>query len=181
MASVAPVAPSAAEAAAPGRDAEFTAFVGAHGQRLWRVAWLLAGDHAGADDLLQESLARTYVAWNRARAGDQFAYARRVMANVRIDTWRRRRREVLTAPEWVPDAEARGQHQRADDRDQLVRALAVLTPKQRRIVVLRYYADLSEADVAHQLGISVGAVKSIGSRALATLRSRSTQPDQETR
>jgi RNA polymerase sigma-70 factor (sigma-E family) len=154
----------------PGRDAEFTAFVVEHADHLLRTAWLLTGDAHRAEELVQETLVRTYVAWTRAHDGDPLAYARRVLANLRVDVWRRRRREVLVSPDRLPEAAGAGGQGAADDRDQLVRALAALTPRQRRIVVLRHYAGLSETEVADDLGISVGAVKSIGSRALAALR-----------
>jgi len=150
------------------RDEEFTAFMRSASPGLGRVAWLLCGDVHQAEELVQHALVRTYVAWPRARARDPYAYARRVLANQRIDTWRHRRREVLVDPSTVPD---RG-HLAGDseDRDRLVRALALLTPRQRRVVVLRHLMDLSERQVADDLGIGVGTVKSTASRALARLR-----------
>lgn len=93
-----------------------------------------------------------------------------MLANLRIDTWRRRRREVLTDPGSLPDGATPSGAQRQADRDQLVRALATLTTRQRRIVVLRHLECLSEAEVAEDLGVSVGTVKSTASRALARLR-----------
>lgn len=151
-----------------GTDAEFTAFMAEHADTLLHTAWLLVGDMHRAEDLTQQALVRTYGAWRRART-DPLAYTRRVLVNLRVDTWRRRRREVLT--DEVPDspADAAGPR-RADDRDQLARALALLTPHQRRVVVLRYFVDLSEAQVADELGITTGTVKAIASRSLATLR-----------
>lgn len=172
VAEFAPVVATGGDAAAPDRDAEFAAFMADRGDELLRTAWLLTGDPHRAEELTQEALVRTYVAWARAREGEPLAYARRVLANLRVDTWRRRRREVLVAPEGLPERSLAGGQSVADDRDRLVRALAALTPRQRRIVVLRHYAGLSEAEVADDLGISVGAVKSMGSRALAALRSR---------
>lgn len=152
----------------PRRDAEFTAFMAEHAGDLRRTAWLLVGDLHRAEELTQEALARTYASWGRAREGDALAYARRVLANLRIDTWRRRRREVLTAD--VPEGSVPGSEGRAEDRDQLLRALALLNAKQRRVVVLRHLVGLSEAEVAADLGISVGTVKSSSSRALAMMR-----------
>lgn len=157
--------------AAPGqldRDAEFTAFMAAHADDLRRTAWLLTGDLHRAEELAQEALARTYASWRVARQRDPLAYARRVLVNLRIDTWRRRRREVLT--DQVPDTAGTPPQARADDRDQLTRALALLNPRQRRVVVLRHLVGLSEAEVAADLGISVGTVKSATHRALAILR-----------
>src|SRR5674476_87806 len=159
------------------RDEDFTAFVADHQADLLRTAWLLCGDSHRAEELTQQALVRTYGAWSRAGAGDPVAYARRVLVNLRIDTWRRRRREVLVAPEDLPDdvahpgtAPHRSTADHQADRDQLVRALATLSPRQRRVVVLRHLVGLPEADVAADLGISVGTVKSTSSRALAQLR-----------
>jgi len=159
------------------RDEDFTAFVTDHQADLLRTAWLLCGDTHRAEELTQQALVRTYGAWSRAGAGDPLAYARRVLVNLRIDTWRRRRREVLVAPEDLPDdvahpgtAPHRSTADHQADRDQLVRALATLSPRQRRVVVLRHLVGLPEADVAADLGISVGTVKSTSSRALAQLR-----------
>lgn len=156
-------------------DTQFTAFVVEHQATLLRTAWLLCGDAHRAEDLTQQALVRTYAAWARAGAGDPLAYARRVLVNLRIDTWRRRRREVLVAD--VPDAAAPpggavppSAADRHADRDQLVRALATLTPRQRRVVVLRHFVGLAEQEVADDLGVSVGTVKSTSSRALALLR-----------
>ena len=165
----------------PTRDQEFTAFVIEHRATLLRAAWLLVGDAHRAEELAQQALERTYVAWPRAREGNPLAYARRTLVNLRTDTWRRRRREVLVEPSELRDHSA--QHldaERAGDRDRLARALGVLTERQRRIVVLRYLMDLSEAEVAADLGVSVGTVKSTASRALATLREALAKIDEVT-
>jgi RNA polymerase sigma-70 factor (sigma-E family) len=150
------------------RDAQFTAFMAEHGATLLHTAWLLAGDAHRAEELTQQALVRTYAAWARV-AGDPLAYARRVLVNLRVDTWRRRRREVLTdeVPENAGPADP---HRTTHDRDQLVRALALLTPSQRRIVVLRHLVGLPEAEVAAELGVSLGTVKSAASRGLVRLR-----------
>jgi len=149
-------------------DVEFSAFVAEHGDELLRTAWLLCGDTHRAEELTQQALVRTYAAWGRAH--DPLAYTRRVLANLRVDTWRRRRREVLTAPEDLPEHARSDEHARTEDRDQLARALALLSPRQRRVVVLRHMVGLPEAEVAAELGVSVGTVKSTASRGLATLR-----------
>lgn len=161
----------------PDHDAQFTAFVTEHQAELLRTAWLLVGDAHRAEELTQAALVRTYVAWPRAASGDPLAYARRVLVNLRTDTWRRRRREVLVAdipddaaPPTRPGATGTADHQA--DRDSLVRALARLTPRQRRVVVLRHLVGLSEAEVADDLGVSTGTVKSTASRALAVLRAQ---------
>jgi RNA polymerase sigma-70 factor (sigma-E family) len=169
------VAPVPAEEAPSGstvggqrpRDAEFSAFMAASAGALLRTAWFLVGDPHRAEELAQEALARTYAAWPRARR-DPLAYARRVLVNLRTDAWRRRRREVLTDPTSFPERSATPPP--ADGRDALVRALQVLSARQRRVVVLRYVLDMSEADVAAEMGISPGTVRSTASRALARLR-----------
>lgn len=151
-------------------DTEFTEFMAAAAPALARTAWLLCGDVHQADELVQQALVRTYLAWPRARQRDPLAYARRTLANLRIETWRRRRREVLVDPALVPehgDASAADRHA---ERDQLVRALATLSTRQRRVVVLRHFEGLSEREVADALGITVGTVKSTASRSLARLR-----------
>jgi RNA polymerase sigma-70 factor (sigma-E family) len=167
-------------------DAEFTAFMQEHSATLLRTAWLLVGDAHRAEELVQQALVRTYASWSRARADDPLAYARRVLVNLRIDTWRRRRREVLSAPEDLPETGVSAGHGPSDDRDQLVRALSLLSPRQRRVVVLRHFVGLPEAEVAAELGVSVGTVKSTASRSLATLRrtlveTGSTAPDRSAR
>ncbi len=149
------------------RDTEFTAFVETASPSLLRTAWLLTGDHHTAHELVQAALVKTYLAWPRVRPEGAAAYARRVLVNERTDRWRRRHGEVAVAevpePTPVPDATV-------DDRDLIVRLLGELPEQQRRVVVLRYYVDLSERAVADLLGISVGSVKSAASRGLAALR-----------
>nr|WP_309135152.1 SigE family RNA polymerase sigma factor [Cellulomonas sp.] len=152
-------------------DAEFTAFMAAAGPGLLRTAWLLVGDAHRAEELVQQALVRTYGAWGRVRRGDPAAYTRRTLVNLRTDTWRRRRREVLTAPDELPEDAVASGTGAVHDRDALVRALARLTPRQRRVVVLRHLVGLTEREVADDLGISTGTVKSTASRALAALRS----------
>lgn len=157
----------------PGPDDDFAAFAAAAAAPLARTAWLLTGSVADTEDLVQEALLRTYLAWRRARIDDPLAYARRVLVNRHVDRWRRARREVAawlrhgTEPEATP---ATVVSRDTDDRDQAVRLLQRLTPRERAIVVLRHYADLSEAQVARELGVSVGTVKSTASRALARMR-----------
>lgn len=167
-----------AAAARGSADTEFAAFVTAHQGELLRTAWLLVGDPHRAEELTQQALVRTYVAWPRARQAP-VPYARRVLVNLRTDTWRRRRRDVLVAevPDDATPSGSRSTPVVADvhaDRDELVRALAVLTARQRRVVVLRHLVGLSEAEVAEELGIGVGTVKSTASRALARLREQMT-------
>jgi RNA polymerase sigma-70 factor (sigma-E family) len=150
------------------RDASFTAFAEQASAPLLRTAWLLTGDHHTAHDLVQAALVKTYLAWPRVRPEGALAYARKVLVNERTDTWRRRRKEVVVAD--APEPTPEDGLDPVGDRDLVVRLLSGLPDQQRRVVVLRYYADLSEQAVADLLDISVGSVKSAASRGLASLR-----------
>jgi RNA polymerase sigma-70 factor (sigma-E family) len=155
------------------RDAEYADFVRSQSRALLRAAYLLTGDQHLAEDLVQEALARTHRAWGRLRQPEHAtAYARKVMHNTQVSSWRRRRvAEVLPGPglEWhtgrVDDlAEA------AAERVMLRRALLALSPKQRSVIVLRYFEDQTEAEAAQLLGISVSTVKTQCARGLERLR-----------
>ncbi len=153
----------------PARDAEFAEFMRSASASLGRTAWLLTGNADLADELVQAALVKTYLAWPRVRSGEGLAYARRILVNLNVDRYRRSR----TTPSDRIDGVVVGNAESAvDDRDQATRMLATLPAQQRRVIVLRYYDDLSEAEVAHHLGVSVGAVKSSASRGLAALRTR---------
>lgn len=152
------------------RDAEFSAFMAASMPALHRSAFLLCGDAHRADELTQHALERTYRAWPRAREGDPLAYARRVLMNLRVDGWRRTRREVLADPHALAGRGTPWMDPDLAERDEVIRALQALPLKQRRVVVLRYLLDLSEAEVAAELDLPLGTVKSTASRALASLR-----------
>ncbi len=121
-----------------------------------------------AEELTQQALVRTYLKWSTAREGEPLAYARKVLANLRIDSWRKRRREVLSSA--LPERESADSAGMLAERDRLVRALLTLPPRQRRFVVLRHLMGLREAEVADDLGVSVGTVKSTVSRSLSRLR-----------
>jgi RNA polymerase sigma-70 factor (sigma-E family) len=153
----------------PTRDAEFAEFVNAASPSLSWTALLLTGDNHTAADLVQEALIRTYLAWPKVRHGGATAYARRTLVNLNIDQWRRR---TPTPVEQVDGADRRNAEGAVDDRDELVRMLAGLPAQQRRVLVLRYFSDLPEAEVAGLLGITLGAVKSAASRGLASLRTK---------
>ncbi|MEQ4521233.1 MULTISPECIES: SigE family RNA polymerase sigma factor [Actinomycetes] len=156
------------------RPEQFTRFVQDAEPALWRLAWLLTGDRHRAEDLVQQTLVRTYVAWPRARDGDPMAYARRVLVNARTDFLRKHSRELLVDQHdhdaHAPRAGRPVPTQEVADRDVLVRALRQLSPRRRRVVVLRYLLDLSEREVADDLGVSLGTVKSTAARGLAQLR-----------
>ncbi|GAB3985603.1 SigE family RNA polymerase sigma factor [Plantactinospora veratri] len=154
-------------------DTSFVAFVESAWQRHLRLALLLTGDRWQAEELLQDSLVRMYERWRKlSRHDDLHAYLRRVLTNNHTSLWRRRRRENLVAD--VPDRPAPAGPEA--DADELRRALRALPPRQRAVVVLRHYEDLSERQVAQVLGCSVGTVKSQYSRAMAKLRSLVREP-----
>jgi RNA polymerase sigma-70 factor (sigma-E family) len=157
-----------------GGDDGFDEFAVAAWPRLCRSAYLLTGDHHLAEDLTQTALARTFAHWRRVRRHDALAYSRKVLVNANIDRLRRRRMVEVgggSAEHELDRTADREDAERAtSDRDHVVRLLAGLTDKERRVVVLRHYFDLSEADVAGELGIAPGTVKSTLSRALAKLR-----------
>ncbi|WP_369371382.1 SigE family RNA polymerase sigma factor [Promicromonospora sp. Populi] len=154
-----------------GTQAErFTAFARDRSPELSRIAYLLCGDVHRAADLVQLALERTYRAWNRVGDGEPFAYARKVIATARIDSWRRTKHDVLVAPTDLRPGSASDGTQHVVDRDELVRALRQLPAAQRRIVVLRYLLDRTEKQTAEDLGISRGSVKSGASRGLDRLR-----------
>jgi RNA polymerase sigma-70 factor (sigma-E family) len=152
-----------------GREA-FRAYVVARSSALLRTAYLLTGNRADAEDLLQTTLAKTYLSWDRIRNREAIdGYVRRTMVNTQTSFWRRKKPESLY--DEVPDRPGgRDHHADSDLHNALWAALAQLPRKQRAMVVLRYYEDLSEADTAAILGVSVGTVKSTTSRALAKLR-----------
>ncbi|MCU1593913.1 MAG: polymerase, sigma-24 subunit, subfamily [Frankiales bacterium] len=149
--------------------ADFHAYVIARSGALLRTAYLLTGNRADAEDLLQVSLAKTYLAWDRIRDREALdGYVRRTLVNTQTSFWRRPRRESLY--DQLPEVPGRDQHGDSDLHDALWTALGQLSRKQRAAVVLRYYEDLTEAETARVLGVSVGTVKSTTSRALAALR-----------
>jgi RNA polymerase sigma-70 factor (sigma-E family) len=150
---------------AGGRD-DFEAFVAARYAALLRTAYLLTGDHHDAEDLVQQSLVKAVGAWQRID-GDPEPYVRTILVRQNVSRWRRRRWRELTT-DAPPERQAVDVG--ADDRVTLHRALGVLAPRQRAVIVLRYYEDLTEAQTADVLGISVGTVKSQTRDALRRLR-----------
>lgn len=153
------------------KDAEFAAWMTARQPALLRTAYLLTGDHHSAEDLVATTLAKVYLSWDKVQRREVIdGYARRILVNENNSTWRRawKKREVSSdeLPERVTI------HDTYDDgrSRQLWDFVQTLPKKQRAVVVLRYYEELSEAETADALGISIGTVKSQASRALATLR-----------
>lgn len=150
-------------------DDEFVEFAQANSARLQRAAYLLTGDRHQAEEAAQAALVKVYAAWGRVRRKDPYAYARRVLANLVTDQWRRPIREYATAemPERPVPRDV------ADDvtrRRWLIGALQALSPRERTVIVLRHFFDIAEVDVAKELNLSLGTVKSLNSRALAKLR-----------
>lgn len=156
------------------RDAEsFDDFVRARLPHLLRFARALTGDDHAAADLVQDALERTLMRWSRVTSDDPEGYVRRAMVNRSISVWRKTRRERLT--DTVPE------RQYADDGhdDELFAALRSLPPRQRAVIALRYFEDLTEAQTAAVLGCAVGTVKSQSSLAMAKLRSLLPDPSEE--
>jgi RNA polymerase sigma-70 factor (sigma-E family) len=152
-------------------DAEFRAYVAARQRSLRRTAFFMCGDWNAADDLVQTTLTKLYVAWHRVTSKNgPDAYAHRILANAVIDARRRPwRREIST--DSVNDSEdIAASTARSDDRLDLAHALAQLPPRQRVTLILRFWADASVAETADALGCSVGTVKSQTARGLDTLR-----------
>ncbi len=142
----------------------------ARSRSLLRTAYLLTGNRADAEDLVQAALVKTYQAWDRiedTRALD--GYVRRAMVNTHISWWRRRRLDEYPTDE-VPDRPVADHSGDSDLQDTLRRAVDRLPQRMRAAVMLRYYEDMSEAEVANALGVSLGTVKSTVSRAVAKLR-----------
>ena len=150
---------------------DFRSYVAARSPALLRTAYMLTGNRADAEDLLQTALAKTYLAWERIREREAVdGYVRRVMVNTQTSWWRRRKVDEFATDD-LPEAPAgRDQTADLDLHDALWTALSALPKRQRAMVVLRYYEDLSEAETAQVMGVSVGTVKSTTSRALAKLR-----------
>lgn len=155
-------------------DDDFRAFVTRQWGPLTRTAYLLTGDRGQAEDLVQTALERTHRHWSRILRKDApEVYVRRAMVNT-ATSWRRRRRPVEIALLDADTAAAPDEYARAENRHQLLAALRRLPPKTRAILVLRYFEDLSEADIARVVGCSTGSVKSQASRGLARLRNELT-------
>ncbi|GHE32816.1 SigE family RNA polymerase sigma factor [Streptomyces capitiformicae] len=157
------------------RDEEFQSFVIGCWPGLLRTAFLLSGEQHAAEDLVQSTLEKVYVAWRRVSSADApEAYVRRVLINTHARRHRRRLKEFLSPKDDSGLAHERpdpgDQMARADSRSALLKALAQLPPRQRQAVVLRYWEDLTETQTAQAMGCSVGAVKSNAAKGIAKLR-----------
>jgi RNA polymerase sigma-70 factor (sigma-E family) len=155
---------------AKGDDPGFRDYVTERSAALLRTAYLLTGNRADAEDLLQAALAKTYRAWQGIQdRGAVDGYVRRAMVNTHISWWRRRRVKEYPTEE-IPDQPVADHATDSETHDSLSRALRRLPDRMRAAVVLRYYEDMSEAEIAGVLGISLGTVKSTVSRGVAKLR-----------
>jgi RNA polymerase sigma-70 factor (sigma-E family) len=151
-------------------DPGFRDYVTARSRALLRTAYLLTGNRADAEDLVQSALAKTYLAWDRIEdRGALDGYVRRAMVNTHISWWRRRRLEEYPTDE-IPDQVVADHSGTSDMQDSLRRAVDRLPQRMRAAVMLRYFEDMTEAEVADVLGVSLGTVKSTVSRAVAKLR-----------
>jgi RNA polymerase sigma-70 factor (sigma-E family) len=156
--------------------AGFDHFVRSVGPRLRRSAYLLVGDAHSADDLVQAALAKVALRWATvASSGDPTAYVRRVMFTTAAG-WRRRRWRGEAATEVLPEVPHVDRLDVVDERLRLRRALAALPVRQRAVIILRFYDDLTEAQTAAVLRCSIGTVKSHTARALARLRITAVSP-----
>ncbi|AUG78311.1 RNA polymerase subunit sigma-24 [Kitasatospora sp. MMS16-BH015] len=151
-----------------------TATYQAHYRSLLRLAALLLDDLSSCEDVVQEAFIRVHAARSRVREPEKtLAYLRQTVVNLSRSTLRRRLLGLRLAPKPMPDmASAEEGAYDALERDELKAALKGLQRRQREVLVLRYFADLTEAQTADALGISVGSVKAYGSRGLAALRQR---------
>ena len=151
--------------------AEFSDYAAARWGSLFRTAYLLTGDHGLAEDLLQTVLTKCYVAWPRLRASAAAdAYVRKALTNTYI-SWRRRKSWGRERPtDELPELMAGDDTAHVPVRQEVLRALEALPPRQRAVVVLRFYDDLGVEQTASTLGCSAGTVKSQTSDALRSLR-----------
>jgi len=148
---------------------EFADFVAARSGALMRVAYLLTGDQHAAEDLLQTALTKAAARWGRIHTSPE-AYVRQVMYREQVSGWRRRARRRETTMADVPDQAAAAADISAETRLSVQQALRALPARKRAVLVLRYFEDLPEAQVASILGCSVGTVRSQTHKAITQLR-----------
>ncbi|MFC5177760.1 SigE family RNA polymerase sigma factor [Nocardioides taihuensis] len=151
------------------REVELREFVSARGPALSRAAYLLTGDHQAAEDLVQDTYVVLVRRWQKFGTVDPEAYVRRILYSRFVDGWRRRR--LLELP-WAtpPDSAGPDETRTASDRLTLADALGRLTPRQRAVLVLRFYEDLTVSEAAATLGVSPNTIKSQSRVALQRLR-----------
>jgi RNA polymerase sigma-70 factor (sigma-E family) len=159
-------------------DRDFRDYVRTRRHALLRTAYVLTGNADDAEDLVQSALAKTYLAWDRiADRGALDGYVRRAIVNTHISWWRRRRLQEYPTDE-LPDQAVADHATSSDLQETLRQAVDRLPQRMRAAVMLRYYDDMTEAEVAEVLGVSLGTVKSTVARAVAKLRiDADLQPD----
>lgn len=151
--------------------ADFAEFVAARSSSLQRAAYLMVGERQLAQDLLQEALTKTYVAWPRLRDPSKAeAYTRKVITTTAISWYRRKSWQGERPTETLPETSTEGHDETVAQREWLWAALQELPPRQRAAIVLRFYEDLTEAQTAAAMDCAVGTVKSQVSAGLAKLR-----------
>lgn len=152
-------------------DADFTEFVQAHSAALLRTAYYLTSDRGLAEDLLQATLAKTYLRWSRIESGAaSYAYARKVMVHIASSWWRRMAWRAERPRDDVPELSQPADTEAVEERARVLAGVRRLPAKQRAVIALRFLEDLSEAETARLLGCSPGTLKSHTSRALKRLR-----------
>jgi RNA polymerase sigma-70 factor (sigma-E family) len=152
------------------QDDDFASYVSARSAPLLRLAVGLTGSRAAGEDLLQSALTKAYLSWTKVRgAGDQDAYIRRIVVNTHLSVLRRPRVREELQPE-LTDVAGTAPQYGIEDRDALWSALARLGRRQRAIVLLRYYEDLPDDQIAELLGCTAATVRSQAMRALQTLK-----------
>jgi RNA polymerase sigma-70 factor (sigma-E family) len=155
----------------PGFEADFRQFVVDRSGALFRTAYLLTGDRHAAEDLVQSALVKTAAKWRSLRDPAAIeGYVRRVMYHEQVSWWRRRSRVAEVSTGWLPDQTDDGHADVVDLRMVMRAALSRLTPRQRTMLVLRYFEDLSETEIARVLGVRVGSVRSQIYRSLERLK-----------
>ncbi|WP_181311926.1 SigE family RNA polymerase sigma factor [Nocardioides campestrisoli] len=153
-------------------DEDFSSYMAGRQASLLRTAYLLTGDRAGAEDLVQTAFAKLYLSWDKVRDRESLdGYVRRIVVNEHHSLWRRAWKRLERSSDRLPETAVLDEYDDGAGAG-LWRLVQSLPPRQRAVVVLRYYEELSEAEIAATLGISTGTVKSQASRALATLRER---------
>ena len=154
-----------------GADQDFAAFVAARATSLFRLACLLTGSPSEADDLVQDSLEKVYLRWSRVNGADApYPYVRRLMVNTFVSSHRRPARRAEVFRETPPDVPVESPEQAVLDHQHVWPLVQALPARQRAVIILRYYEDLSEQQIADALGCSTGSVKSQAHDALAALR-----------
>lgn len=164
------------------REAEYAAFFAASWPRLFRTTYAVAGDRQLTEDALQTAFAHAWASWAKvAAADDRLAYVRRMAVNAALARHRKSSSRRERAVAVVPDAGRPSGEDAFLSTDETWQAVKELPPRQRAVVVLRYYEDLTEQEIADVLGCRPGTVKSQASAALASLRDRLGDPATEER